>query len=207
MLFIIVCYLTEDDDWLKFHAVAGYAILLLLFFRFFWGFIGPKYSLFKDFPTGKNNVKLFINNMFEEKQKFIGHNPLASYVMITILVCTFFIIITGSLTFGIQESKGIFSYLSNSFLKDLELFEELHEFFANFLYLLIASHLIGISIDRVLHKKEETLISIYTGYKKTQEKITIKLNFFQKLFSFLMLLLFIIFLFFNIFDSSNFLIN
>ena len=129
------------------HAVAGYAILILLLFRFFWGFIGPKYSLFKDFPTGINNVKNFIKNIFSQKQNYIGHNPLASYLMIAILVCTFFIIITGILTFGIQESKGIFSHLNHTFLKDLELFEELHEFFANFLYLLVASHLFGLIVE------------------------------------------------------------
>lgn len=207
MIFIIVCYLTQDDDWLSIHAVVGYSILILLFFRFFWGFIGPKYSLFKDFPTGKNNVKLFINTIFGEKQPYIGHNPLASYVMISILICTFFIIITGILTFGIQESKGIFSNLSHTFLKDLELFEELHEFFANFLYLLIAAHLMGICVDRVLHKEEQTLNSIFNGFKKTQEKIFIHLTIFQKIFTLLMFIFFIFFLLLNLYNPANILIQ
>lgn len=153
------------------------------------------------------NIKQFINDSFENKESFIGHNPMASYVMMTIFIVTFCIIITGAFTFGIQEGKGIFSALNHTFLKDLELFEELHEFFANLLYGLIVLHLIGIAVDKILHKETQTLNSIFTGYKNTQEKITIKLTIFQKIFFLIMALLILLFIVYNIYNPSNILLH
>ncbi len=56
-LFICFAFVTDDDRLLTYHAIIGYVILILLIFRLVWGIIGPKYSLFKDFPLGIDNVK------------------------------------------------------------------------------------------------------------------------------------------------------
>ena len=201
--FILFAFLTDDDKLLNYHAMIGYSILILLVFRLGWGFFGPKYSLFKDFPANKNEAKEFLKNIFDDKQKYIGHNPLASYVMIAMLVVTFLAIITGVLAYGIQEGKGILSFLNNSFSKDMEFFEEVHEFFANSLIALIVAHLAGIAVDRLLHNKHETLNSIVTGYKMTTSSESIKLTFLQKLFAIFMLLVFVSFLAFNIYKPNN----
>ena len=197
-LFILIAFLTDDDKLLKYHAIAGYSILILLFFRVYWGYFGPKYSLFRDFPANKSEAKEFFKNIFDDKQKYIGHNPLASYVMIAMLIVTFIVIVTGVLAYGIQDGKGIASFLNDSFFKKMKLFKEIHEFFANFLIFLIVMHLVGIAFDRVFHKKYETLNSIATGYKMTSEDESIKLSFFQKLFAIFMFVAFIAFLIFNL---------
>ena len=202
-LFILIAFLTDDDKLLKFHAIAGYSILILLFFRVYWGYFGPKYSLFRDFPANKSEAKEFFKNIFDDKQKYIGHNPLASYVMIAMLIVTFIVIVTGILAYGIQEGKGLASFLNDSFFKNMKLFKEIHEFFANFLIFLIVAHLTGVAFDRVFHKKHETLNSIATGYKMTDEDESIKLSFFQKLFAIFMFVAFIAFLIFNIYKPDN----
>ena len=202
-LFILLAFLTDDDKLLNYHAIIGYSILILLVFRVCWGYFGPKYSLFKDFPANKNEAKEFLKNIFDDKQKYIGHNPLASYVMITMLVVTFIVIVTGVLAYGIQEGKGIASFLNDSFFKNMKLFKEIHEFFANFLIFLIVAHLAGIAVDRLLHKKHETLNSIATGYKMTAEDESIKVSFFQKLFAIFMFIVFIAFLIFNLYKPDN----
>ena len=74
-VFILLAFLTDDDKLLNYHAVAGYAILILLAFRLFWGFFGPKYSKFKDFPRGKKNIKEFLNNIFEDKVDLLTETP------------------------------------------------------------------------------------------------------------------------------------
>ena len=202
-LFILIAFLTDDDKFLKYHAIAGYSILILLFFRVYWGYFGPKYSLFKDFPANKSEAKEFLKNIFDDKQKYIGHNPLASYVMIAMLIVTFIVIVTGILAYGIQDGKGIASFLNDSFFKKMKLFKEIHEFSANFLIFLIVMHLVGIAFDRVFHKKHETLNSIATGYKMTSEDESIKLSFFQKLFAIFMFVAFIAFLIFNLYKPNN----
>ncbi len=202
-LLILLAFLTEDDDLLNYHAVIGYALLILLAFRFFWGYLGPKYSKFKDFPMSMGEVKEFIANIFEREQRYVGHNPLASYVMIGILVVVFLTIITGVLTLGIQEGKGVLSSLNSTFFKEMELFEEIHEFLSGLLIALIVMHLLGVLSDRLLHSKHKTLESIFNGYKVTKEQEGIKLNIFQKLLSALFLALFVLFLFFSMTTSSN----
>jgi cytochrome b len=208
VLFILLAFLSaEEDRWLNYHAIIGYAVLILLVFRAFWGIIGPKYSLFKDFPIGKQKVKEFLNNIFEDHQKYIGHNPLASYVMIAMLVVAFLTVITGILAFGIQEGKGILSSWNSPFFKEMEIFKGIHEILSTLFIVLIVAHVAGVLSDRLLHKKHETLNSIITGYKVTNENESIKLNIFQKIFAFFMFIIFIGFFAFNIYKPNNILVS
>jgi cytochrome b len=202
-LLILLAFLTEDDDFLNYHALIGYAILILLGFRFFWGYLGPKYSKFKDFPMSMGEVKEFMVNIFSSEQKYVGHNPLASYVMISILALSFLAVITGVLTLGIQEGKGILSSLNSTFFKEMELFEHMHEFLSSVLIALIVMHLLGVLSDKLLHSKHKTLESIFNGYKVTKEPVSIKLNIFQKLLAAIFLALLVAFLFFSMTTSSN----
>lgn len=203
--FIVLAFITGDEDrLLDYHAIIGYAILILLLFRFIWGFIGPKYSRFKDFPLGKENVIDFIKTeFFTDKSKFTGHNPLASYVMISMLIVAFLAIFTGILAFGIQEGKGILSSLNSSMFKEMELFEEIHEFLSSLFLVLLAAHIGGILTDKLLHSKNETLKSIFTGYKISEEKEGISLNIFQKLIAVIFLSLLISYFVYNIIETKN----
>lgn len=204
VLLILLAFLSDDKDrLLNYHAIIGYAILILLVFRFCWGFIGPKYSLFKDFPIGIQNVKDFIINIFDSNQKYIGHNPLASYAMFGMLIVTFLTVITGILAFGVQEGKGVLSFLNSPYFKDMKLFKDIHEFLSSVLIALIIAHILGVLSDRVLHSKNETLKSIVTGFKVTQENESIKLNIFQKLFAFLIFIAFAVFLIFSLAQPKN----
>lgn len=194
---ITICLLT-DDDLMAVHAISGYLILVPLTFRLFWGYWGPKYSKFKDFPLGIKRVKDFAKNIFTEKENFLGHNPLASYVMLCILIIAPVIIFTGTLTLGAEESQGIFASLEK-----IKIFKKIHEFFANFLYFFLVLHLFGIFIDRLLHKKHNTLNSIFSGYKNTETDESIKINIFQKLLAIFFLFTFLIFAGYLIFDTTN----
>jgi len=208
VLFILLAFLTSDEDrLLNYHAVVGYSILILIGFRIVWGVFGPKYSKFKDFPLRKNSVIEFISNMFNSEQKFVGHNPLASYVIIGMFITLFFITVTGVLTLGIQEGKGIFSYLNSSMFREMELFEEVHEVLSTLLIVLIIAHLGGVVFDRLFHAKHETLNSIFSGYKKTKVQESIKLNIFQKVISLIFLLFFVGFLAFNLLQPKNILVS
>lgn len=201
--FILFAFLSDEDEYLNYHAIIGYLLLILLIFRLFWGFWGPKYSLFKDFPISIKSVKEFSFHIFKTNQKYLGHNPLASYIMIAILMVTFLSILSGILVFGIQEGKGILSFLNSTYYKNMHLFKEIHEVLANTLLALIFVHLSGVIIDKILHKQHKTLNSIFTGYKITQEKETIYLNSLQKSFTFFMLIIFIGFLLLNLFKQNN----
>ena len=71
------------------------------------------------FVFSRKNREFFKNifdGSFKNEQKYIGHNPLASYVMIAMLIVTFIVIVTGVLAYGIQDGKGIASFLNEVIL-------------------------------------------------------------------------------------------
>ncbi len=167
VIFIIVAWISADDDYLQLHSAFGYAIGVLIIFRLIWGLIGPKYSHFRDFNFSiKKAIDFSKNILSPNNEKHLGHNPVAAFVLFTLLIIIFMVVITGVLTLGAQDEKGVFRGLYSTFFKDLELFEELHEIFANIMLTFIAMHLAGLLTDWLLHRKDETLKSILTGYKK-----------------------------------------
>jgi cytochrome b len=200
VVFILLSFFTDEDKLLDNHATFGYAVLVLLLFRVYWGFFGPKYSKFKDFPIGKTNTKTFFDTFLEEDQ-YVGHNPLASYIMIAMFIVLFLLIISGGLAYGIQDGKGIFSFL-NTYFDKTEVFETIHEFLANILIALIVTHLSGVVFDILFHKNKD-FKSIVTGYKMTQKDVSIKsLSLQQKVVSAFMFVLLILFLIFNLYKDN-----
>jgi cytochrome b len=186
IFFVTGAYLSsEEESFLILHSAFGYGVAILVIFRFIWGFIAPQYSKFKDFPLNIKEAKDFFNSHIlnrGEKRLYIGHNPLASYVMVAILITLFLVVLTGALTFGVQEGRGVFSYLNNSLFKEMELFEEIHEFFTSILMLLISIHIIGVVTDYILNRGVGTLSSIFTEYK-TLKGVDVKLSTSQKVIS------------------------
>ena len=121
--------------------------------------------------------------------------------MITMLGVVLLTVLTGILTYGIQEGRGILGFLNTPYFKEMKLFKEVHEFFSTFLMVLIALHLGGVAFDRIIDKKTDTLGSMATGYKNLEAQ-SITLNWFQKLFSLAALVLAAGVLFYSLFFNS-----
>ena len=167
VLYIVLAFLTsEEEKMLDYHAAFGYGVLVLLLFRFVWGVMGPRYSRFCDWPLSRKELVGFVRSLPNPQKYYTGHNPAASFVMAGILLVTMLLILSGMLTYGIQEGKGLFAWLNTTFFKAMELFEELHELFFTLLTLVVAAHLGGVTMDYLQHKENGTLDSIFSGYKK-----------------------------------------
>ncbi|WP_415406319.1 cytochrome b/b6 domain-containing protein [Sulfurovum sp. CS9] len=180
VLFTLSAYITSEwDDLLTLHVALGTALGMLLLYRVLWGVIGPKYSRFSDFNLNITALKEYLLSLFNPKKKYIGHNAAASYAMVGIIIVILLLTITGLLTYGTQENRGIFSFLHDTFLKDMEFFEEIHEFLGAVLWFLIAVHVGGVLVDRLLHAKDGTLTSIIDGHKNMEGE-NAKLTLFQK---------------------------
>ena len=189
VFYVAVAFLTSEiERFLDIHASFGYGIALLVLFRIGWFFIGPKYSKFQDFNIDIKKAVKFAINIFNPKENYAGHNPAASIVMLGIIAILFFTVLSGVLTYGVQEAKGLLYFLNSSMFKEMELFEEIHEFLGKLLILAIFAHLGGVFLDRVLHKEDRVLESMIDGYKNIEAK-SIKLNLFQKIYAFIMLFL------------------
>lgn len=107
VVYIVLMFLTsETESFLNIHAAFGYGVGILIIFRIFWGFIGPKYSKFAEWPLSIKEIIEFILNFSNTKKIYTGHNPAASFVMLGIIVTVLFATLTGILTYGIQEGRG-----------------------------------------------------------------------------------------------------
>lgn len=157
-----------EDRWLSLHVAAGMAAGVLVVFRIVWGIIGPKYSRFGDFTLRFDALKEYLMTLLNPSRHYVGHNPAASYVMIAMLLTVVLAVISGMLAYGIQENRGILVFLHSGYFQEMKVFEEVHEFFVNLLWILIAAHVGGVIVDRMLHKEERTLPSMIDGHKNSE---------------------------------------
>ncbi|WP_456379162.1 cytochrome b/b6 domain-containing protein [Lutibacter sp.] len=172
--FTIAYILGDFENLANFHFAFGAFAGTLIFFRLLFGLFGPKYSNFKDFSLGIKNQILFIKTYFSNPKEYAGHNPVASIIMLLILII-------GLLT----AASGFMTYASESNLFNIGInehfFEEIHETMANIFLTLVIIHLIGVFSDRFFHSKTGTLKSIFTGYKNVEAE-NATLNSFHKSF-------------------------
>lgn len=174
--FVVTYVLSDFKELSNFHYAFGLFVGTLIFFRIIFGFIGSRYAHFKDFPLSILSFKIFINNIKTRKQNFIGHNPAASLVMLSIFVVGILSSFSGYALYATENGVRFFSNFNEDFL------EELHEIVVHLFLVLVVFHLLGIFVDTVLHPQNKTLLSIFNGYKMIDGEDS-KPNNFQKAFS------------------------
>jgi len=173
--FAIVYALGDEDSLQNLHFAFGAFLGILVLFRLLYGFIGPKYSHFRDFPVGVGNQIEFAKTFFANTKYYAGHNPAASVVMLCIFIIGLTCSISGFLIYA-SENLAFNIGLGEDFL------EEAHEVLANSFLVLVMFHLLGIAMDTVFHGKIGTLQSIFSGYKNIEAE-NAQLNSFHKIFA------------------------
>jgi len=189
-------FLLGDSDFRNLHYAFGAFVGVIILFRIFDGFFGPKYSHFRDFPIGIKNQVEFVKTFFAKTKTYAGHNPAASLVMLSIFIVGLLASFSG---FNIYATEaGIFNIGLNE-----ELMEEMHEIFANLFLLLVIFHLAGILADFIFHRKTGTYQSMFTGYKNIEAE-NVKLSTFHKIFSVIWFIVpFIFFVLANSLQTNN----
>jgi len=200
ILGIIITWISADDDFMRIHSAVGYGVGILIIYRFVWGIIGPKYSNFRDFNFSLKKAIDFSKGVLTNKEEYLGHNPASSLVLFLLLIVIFVVVFTGVLALSEEETKGLFSSYSNSFLLKIGIFEDLHELTANLMLAVIFMHLSGVALHKLLHS-DKTETSIFTGYKNIKGE-NIKINIFQSVISFIFLLITFYVIFITLFTKS-----
>jgi cytochrome b len=159
---IVCAYIVAEDELLNIHAAFGYSALILIMYRIIYGFTGPAYSRFKDFPVKFSTLKTYLGNMKASKQNYPGHNPASAVIMLAILADIFFTGVSGMLAFGAQGHGLLKAWIQPG---NEDFFKEIHELFAILLVILVLIHLAGLALDFYQNRKAGTLKSIFTGFK------------------------------------------
>lgn len=163
--FVLITFVT-GDDFLGFHVLAGYAVLSLLLFRVVWGLIGPKYARFSEFLYPPRVVLNYLKNLITCRAKrYLGHGPAGGSMVITLMITLLLVCLSGLGVYGGEESAGPFAgFLAGAGHFWIEVLEEVHEFLAGLVVLLVGFHIGGVLLSSLAHG-ENLIKSMITGYK------------------------------------------
>lgn len=163
-----IAYITEED-FMTLHSWAGYTIIGLLVIRIVWGFIGTKHARFADFVFTRKDIVQFLKDTFALKAKrYLGHNPAGGAMVILLMLSLVVTTISGLVIFGIEESQGpLAGWVSGLGHFWEEVFEGVHEFFANFTLFLVFIHVAGVLLESLIHG--ENLVAAMVSGKKISD--------------------------------------
>lgn len=187
VLTFVVSYLTGEEE-SDLHIYAGYAVLGLIIFRVFWGFVGTRHARFNDFVTSPSSTLDYLKNLADKPKRYIGHNPAGGWMTIIMLVTLFIVTVTGLKVYAIEEGLGPLAsdlpeltVIKTAYADDdddddredehdsentsEEFWEEIHEGSSNLMLLLILLHLTGVFVSGRLHD-ENLAKAMITGRKR-----------------------------------------
>ncbi len=165
VLTFTVAYISGEE--LKvLHNNAGYAVLGLVLLRIVWGFIGTRHARFRDFVYPPAEVQGFLRDTLRQRAKrYLGHNPAGGAMVIVMLLSLLITSLTGIAFYGIEAGAGPLAMLAGSPEWAREMLEEVHEFFANLMVLVVVVHIIGVIVESRL-QHENLVKSMWNGRKR-----------------------------------------
>lgn len=170
------------DDYQQVHVLAGYTIAVILLVRVAWGVIGPRNARFAEFVRGPRAVFRYLQSLWRgEPEEHRGHNPAGGWMIVLLLVALTMQVSSGMTLYALEEGKGpLAGWLVSTEAGGLshddhdeehgsseyqdgehdehegvleEAAEEIHEFGADFLLILVALHIAGVLVSSVLHRQ------------------------------------------------------
>lgn len=162
-----VAYLTEFDV-LSLHNSAGYVVCILLLFRVYWGFFGPRYAKFSDFTYSPKAVLMYLSALVRrDAKRFKGHNPAGGAMVLAFLIMLALTCISGLVLYGLEGAAGPLAFLHGRFPSEVDdWFEEIHTLLSNAVTVMIVVHVIGVVWSCFLHR-ENLIKSMINGKKRT----------------------------------------
>ena len=165
VLTFTVAYLTGEDLEIL-HNNTGYAVAGLVLLRIVWGFAGTRHARFRDFVYPPAEVRGFLRDTLRQRaQRYLGHNPAGGAMVVVMLLSLIITTLTGIAFYGVEDGAGPLAMLAGSPAWSREMLEEVHEFFANLMVLLVVVHVIGVVVEGRLHR-ENLVKAMWNGRKR-----------------------------------------
>ncbi len=79
---VFLSWLSHEYEWFQLHLWSGYSVLVLVAFRFFWGFFGSQHSRFNDFVRSPARVWRYWRGGVRSQS---GHNPAGGWSVLIML--------------------------------------------------------------------------------------------------------------------------
>jgi cytochrome b len=156
-------------DWLKWHFWSGYAILTLLIFRIFWGFVGSTTARFSDFVKGPFAGLAHLREVLGPgAPRESGHNPVGGWMVVALILAL--LVQAGS---GLFTTDDIFTdgplvaKASEDWVKSMT---SLHKRWINLIFIMVALHVLAAVLYLVV-KKQNLIAAIITGRKPRDDVV------------------------------------
>lgn len=154
---------------MQYHEWSGVAILVLIFYRLFWGILGGRYARFVSFLRGPRTVIKYARSLFGKKHDaYLGHNPLGGWSIIAMLLILFVQVGTGLFANDDILTEGPLSQLVSKEISDW--LTNIHHINQGILVALIMVHILAI-IFYLVGKRENLIKPMLTGYKQWHEPV------------------------------------
>jgi cytochrome b len=150
---------SAENHEMEYHRYSGYAVLAVILFRVYWGFVGGPTARFTQFVKGPKAIIAYLRG----NEKVIGHNPLGSLSVIALLALV-----------ATQVALGLFAVdidgLESGPLSHLVSFEtgrlcaEIHEIVFKVLMVMVIVHIVAIAFY-LLFKRDNLITPMITGSK------------------------------------------
>ncbi|WP_020393726.1 cytochrome b/b6 domain-containing protein [Thiolinea disciformis] len=150
---------SETERYRNLHIALGYVLAGLIIFRLIWGLVGSPYAKFNSFLFKPSEIIAYLKSLLTTNPlHYIGHNPAGSLAVYLLLAL-------GALT--AFSGMGLYFEWGGSFEESEDFFEEIHEFAANGMLIVVLIHIAGVVVSSVMHK-ENLPRCMVTGYKQCQ---------------------------------------
>ncbi len=93
LLLVLLSWVSYEEDYINVHIYSGYGVLVLIVFRFLWGWFGSIHSRFSDFLHRPGVVIRYIKGSLPEAG--VGHNPLGGWSVLFMLILLLMQTLTG----------------------------------------------------------------------------------------------------------------
>ncbi|MGE0053558.1 MAG: cytochrome b/b6 domain-containing protein [Hyphomicrobium sp.] len=148
-----VTYFTGDEE-REVHVAFGWAALVLILFRVFWGFVGPTHARFEMFVKSPAATLAYLSQVARgEEPRHLGHNPAGGAMVMILLLFTAGTAVTGVL-------------LSTDTFWGSETLDMVHGLFAHVTAACVAIHIAGVLFTS-LRTRENLVWSMVTGRKRS----------------------------------------
>jgi len=198
------CYISSFyENLLTLHISLGIVVFGMFLMKIIWGIIGPKYARWSDFDFSLKDLKNYFKDKLKKRFRDIpaGHNPASSWFAFLVTWVGLICCISGYLLYGIQEGNGLFSFLNEKYISSSFLLLDIHIILVYILLVMVFAHILGVLIEQFYHKTN-MVMAMVSGFKWAKGE-DIKLNFSNKFFGSLYIILVLIVSLYSYYKPEN----
>jgi len=172
-----VSWATAEWGLMDWHRRSGYAILTVVLFRVYWGFLGGSTARFSDFVRGPAAVLAYARGLRAHAghTPAIGHNPMGGWSVLALLALL--LVQTGTGLFAVDTDgleSGPLSYLIS--FRSGRTLSEIHEISFNLLLGLVVLHVAAVAYYTLI-RREALIPAMLSGRKSLPPDATQGLRF------------------------------